>query len=68
MSKDRGKIPIGWAADPYLGTIFPELWNFYARNTTQNDTFIDGVDGAGYIFLIPLDLMLKRTTCVLERF
>ena len=27
--KDRGKIPIGWAADPYLGT--PELWNFYAR-------------------------------------
>ena len=51
LSKDRGKIPIGWAADPYLGTIFPELWNFYARNTTQNDTFIDGVDGAGYIFL-----------------
>ena len=28
LSKDRGKIPIGWAADPYLGTIFPELWIF----------------------------------------
>ncbi len=51
ISAHRGKIPIGWAADPYLGTIFPELWNFYSTNTTVNDTFIDGVDGAGYIFL-----------------
>ena len=51
VSNHRGKIPMGWAADPYLGTIFPELWNFYSKNTTVNDTFIDGVDGAGYIFL-----------------
>jgi hypothetical protein len=51
LSPNRGKIPIGWAVDPILGQMFPELWNFFISNTTQNDTFLAGVDGGGYIYL-----------------
>jgi hypothetical protein len=51
LSENRGAVPISWALDPYLGTLFPDLYNFYAGNTTVNDTFVDGVDGAGYIFV-----------------
>ena len=47
LSPNRGSFPMAWAADPYLGTLFPDLWNFYISNTTKNDTFVDGVDGAG---------------------
>jgi len=46
---------MAWAADPYLGLLFPDLWNFYMTNTTVNDTFVDGVDGAGYVFVDSLD-------------
>ena len=35
----------------YLAELFPELWNFYASNTTTNDTFVAGVDGSGYVFV-----------------
>eukprot|EP00505_MAST-04D_sp_SCG-Rhode-Island_P000268 Stramenopile-MAST_4_protein_268 len=51
LSEDRGTIPISWALDPFIGTIFPDLYNFYAGNASMNDTFVDGVDGAGYVFL-----------------
>lgn len=39
------------AVDPYLGTLFPALINFYSSSATVNDTFVAGVDGAGYIFV-----------------
>lgn len=51
LSPHRGSVPISWAVDSFLGELFPEIWNFYAGNTTANDTFVSGVDGAGYIFL-----------------
>jgi hypothetical protein len=31
--------------------MFPALWNYYATSTTANDTFVTGVDGAGYVFV-----------------
>ncbi len=37
-----------------LAEQFPALWNFYAGSATQNDTFVAGVDGAGYIFVAEL--------------
>ena len=35
----------------FVGELFPELWNFYAANTTANDSFVAGVDGSGYVFV-----------------
>eukprot|EP00040_Diaphanoeca_grandis_P006152 m.36176 g.36176 ORF g.36176 m.36176 type:complete len:612 (-) comp17272_c0_seq1:148-1983(-) len=51
LSPNRGLLPVSWAVDPYVGKVFPELWNFFMANTTQNDTFVAGVDGGGYVFL-----------------
>ena len=51
VSPNRGIVPVAWAIDPYLGELFPELYNFYASNTTVNDTFVNGLDGAGYVYL-----------------
>jgi hypothetical protein len=40
---------LGQPCEFYLlaGELFPELWNFYAANTTANDSFVAGVDGSG---------------------
>jgi hypothetical protein len=51
LSPNRGTVPVSWAVDPYLAELFPELWNFYASNTTANDSFVAGVDGSGYVFV-----------------
>lgn len=51
LSADRGTVPVAWAVDPLLGELFPELWNVYASTATANDTFLAGVDGAGYVFV-----------------
>jgi hypothetical protein len=37
--------------DPMLGALFPDLWNFFVSSATCNDTFVAGVDGAGYVYL-----------------
>jgi hypothetical protein len=34
-----------------LGALFPDLWNFFVSSATCNDTFVAGVDGAGYVYL-----------------
>jgi hypothetical protein len=49
LSPHRGSVPVAWAVDPYLGELFPELWNYYMTSATDNDTFLAGVDGAGYV-------------------
>lgn len=51
LSPNRGSLPIAWAVDPELGFLFPELWSYYVHSATPNDTFVAGVDGAGYVFL-----------------
>lgn len=51
LSPNRGSVPVAWAVDPALGTMFPALWNFYASSATANDSWVAGVDGAGYVFL-----------------
>lgn len=51
LSKNRGSVPVGWALDPLLGLHFPDLWNFYMDSATMNDTFVNGVDGSGYVFI-----------------
>ena len=54
LSPDRGSAPVSWAVDPLLADFFPELWNYYAESASANDTFVAGVDGAGYVFLAEL--------------
>lgn len=51
LSQNRGSVPVAWAVDPLLAGELPELWNAYALTATKNDTFVAGVDGAGYIFV-----------------
>ena len=34
-----------------LAKMLPALWNYYATSATLNDTFVTGVDGAGYVYL-----------------
>lgn len=51
LSPKRGSIPVAWAVDPLLGEMFPELLNFYVSSATTNDTFVAGLDGAGYVYL-----------------
>jgi hypothetical protein len=34
-----------------LAALFPDLWNFFVLSATHNDTFVAGVDGAGYVYL-----------------
>lgn len=51
LSSNRGSIPISWAVDPLLASMFPALWNYYAATALANDTFVTGVDGAGYVFI-----------------
>eukprot|EP01051_Picozoa_sp_SAG22_P035155 SAG22_NODE_16348_length_327_cov_0.684211_1_plen_51_part_10 len=44
-------MPVAWAVDPLLAAEFPALVNFYATTATPNDTFVAGLDGAGYVYL-----------------
>lgn len=45
LSPNRGSVPIGWALDPLLGEMFPDLWNFYMASATINDTFVSAGRG-----------------------
>ena len=46
---NRGKVPIGWAIDPELSLRFPVIFQYLYKSATQNDVFISGDSGAGYI-------------------
>ena len=51
QARNAALLPIAWAIDPLLAERFPALFDFYASTATQNDTFIAGTAGAGYVFL-----------------
>jgi len=46
----RGKVPINWGAQPLLTDIAPALMEFYYTEATQNDYFVCGPSGAGYLY------------------
>ena len=56
-------VPIAWAVDPLLAGMFPALWNFFVLSATANDTFIAGVDGAGYVFVAELGNHEEACVC-----
>jgi len=52
----RGKVPIGWALDSELSLRFPVIYKYLYETKTENDFFISGDSGAGYLnptLLIP---------------
>ena len=55
LSPNRGSVPIGWALDPLLGEMFPDLWNFYMESATINDTFVSA--GGGFALVSGRSLM-----------
>lgn len=49
QSEDRGNIPLSWAFNPNLMERVPMLWDVFYATATENDFFIAGDSGAGYI-------------------
>lgn len=45
----RGEIPLGWAFNPNLADRFPVGMDYVRRTASENDTFVAGDSGAGYI-------------------
>ncbi|GAC1379264.1 MAG: hypothetical protein NVS4B7_01410 [Ktedonobacteraceae bacterium] len=62
----RGSVPIGWAISPLLLEAAPSMAAYYARTATDNDQFVAGPSGAGYMFpsnwpAAQLSAFLQRT-------
>ncbi len=58
----RGDIPLAWAFNPNLSDRLPMLFDYVYENKTENDYFITGDSGAGYV--VPTHLLTsssKRT-------
>jgi hypothetical protein len=52
----RGEIPLGWAFNPVLSYRFPVGMHYTRQTASENDTFVTGDSGAGYInpgYLVP---------------
>ncbi len=45
----RGKLPLAWAFNPNLSDRLPLMWDYFYATATDNDYFIAGDSGAGYI-------------------
>ena len=49
QDKRRGEIPIAWAFNPNLYERVPMLWDVFYATASENDYFIAGDSGAGYV-------------------
>jgi hypothetical protein len=44
----RGKVPLGWTAQPLAADLDPAMLNYYWSTATTNDCLVAGPSGAGY--------------------
>jgi hypothetical protein len=44
----RGKVPLGWTAQPLAADLDPGMLNWYWSTATTNDCLVAGPSGAGY--------------------
>src|SRR5208337_4896410 len=44
----RGKVPLGWTAQPLSTDLDPAMLNYYWSTATTNDCLVSGPSGAGY--------------------
>ncbi|MBP5275069.1 MAG: hypothetical protein ILO36_09085 [Abditibacteriota bacterium] len=45
----RGQVPLGWAINPTLSQRFAFGMDYFRKTATENDTFVAGDNGAGYL-------------------
>ncbi len=48
-SPDRGELPLAWAFNPNLSERIPMVWDLFYATATDNDYFVGGDSGAGYV-------------------
>ncbi len=48
-SPERGSVPLGWAINPTLAQRFAFGMDYFRKTATENDTFVAGDNGAGYL-------------------
>jgi hypothetical protein len=46
----RGSVPIGWTLSPLLVQAAPGMAAYYARTASENDEFVAGPSGMGYMY------------------
>eukprot|EP00049_Salpingoeca_infusionum_P019130 m.360371 g.360371 ORF g.360371 m.360371 type:complete len:634 (+) comp19009_c0_seq1:159-2060(+) len=46
----RGKVPIGWTVTPALVSVAPLILDYIYSQATENDSFVTGPSGVGYIY------------------
>jgi hypothetical protein len=46
----RGSFPLGWTISPAMFYLEPDIWNYYISSATNNDEFVVGPSGIGYVF------------------
>lgn len=70
-SNQRGQIPMMWAFNPNLSDRVPMIFDYIYENKTENDYFVTGDSGAGYVFpsrLHDLDKWVDYNMPYLEKF
>ena len=50
QSDKRGQLPMMWAFNPNLSDRVPMIFDYVYENKTENDYFVTGDSGAGYVF------------------
>lgn len=45
----RGKLPLAWAFNPNLYERIPQVFDWFHATATENDIFVAGDSGAGYV-------------------
>lgn len=44
----RGTLPLAWGVNPNLMESYPDLFDYFYRTRTENDTFVGDASAAGY--------------------
>ncbi len=70
-STERGKLPLMWAFNPNLSDRVPMIFDYIYENKTENDYFVTGDSGAGYVMptmLKDIDLWVEYNRPYLDKF
>ena len=50
FDKNRGKVPVNWGCQPLNMKYFPCVMEYYFDTATDQDYFMGGASGAGYVY------------------
>jgi len=67
----RAGVPVAWTVSPFLAEVAPYMVYYYAKTMSEDDTFVCGPSGAGYVYPTSnmgyLEQYLPHTLAYLER-